>query len=491
MATPPKLLLVNRTSSEVRVAVLEDDRLVELWVERDGHRSAVGNLYLGRVAAILPGTQSAFVSIGFPRDALLHVADLPRPVGPDTPIESRLSVGQSLLVQLRKEPMPGKGARVSARPTLVGRLVVLLPGGEGVAVSRQIVTPEGRARLRAAAERHLPAGFGLIVRTAAVAATLEAVVAGLRELVERWEGIARGSEGAAPGALLHREPDLIARLLRDGYAAGGARIVVDDRALHDACSERLAAAGSAGAAAIEWHQGEPIFDCFEVEREIGRLLRPRVWLPSGGYLVIQPTEALVAIDVNTGKYVGRASPEATALRTNREAASEVARQMRLRDLSGIVVVDFVGMRDEASRREVLELLERDLSRDRARTRVLPISEFGLVELTRQRTRHSLDRAFRRACPTCGGAGRLRNAATSFHELQRAIQRLGAHLEPGRIRIRAHPDLAGLVADRRREVLAGLPDGTSLAVEVVADPRLPFEGFALANLPAHPPGGGSA
>jgi ribonuclease G len=389
-------------------------------------------------------------------------------------------------VQLRKEPLPGKGARVSARPSLAGRLVVLLPGGDGVAVSRQIVDPEGRARLQSAVERHLPSGSGAIVRTVALGATLDAVVADLTALAEAWEGIRRRSESAVPGTLLHAEPGLVARLLRDGYAAGGDRIVVDDRDLFRACVEEAGRAGTAPTAVVEWHEGEPIFDRFKLEREIGRLLRPRVWLPSGGYLVIEPTEALVAIDVNTGKDVGREGPEATALSTNREAASEVARQLRLRDLSGIVVVDFIGMRDEASRREVLDLLERHLAQDRARTRTLPLSEFGLVEITRQRTRHSLDRAFRRTCPTCRGSGRVRNAVTSFHELQRAIRRLAPHLEPGRIRIRAHPELAGVAADQRRAVLEMLPGGRPIEVEILADPRLPLEGFAITNLPQPSP-----
>jgi ribonuclease G len=490
-APVPKTLIVNRISSEIRVAVMERDRLVELWVERGGDRSAVGNLYLGRVAAILPGTQSAFVGIGLRRAALLHFADLPEGADDDTPIESRLEVGQTLLVQLRKEPLPGKGARVSARPSLAGRLVVLLPGEDRVAVSRKIVDPECRKRLQATAARHLPAGFGLIVRTGSVDASPDAIVAEVRRLGETWAEIRRRSESAAPGEMLHREPDLVTRLLRDGYAAGGDRIVVDDHVLFEACVAGVERARLSPAASVEWHQGEPIFDRFGVEREIGRLLRPRVWLPSGGYLVIQPTEALVAIDVNTGKYIGREGPEETALRINREAASEVARQLRLRDLSGIVVVDFIGMRDEVSRRDLLDHLERDLSRDRARTRILPISEFGLVEITRQRTRHGLERVLRTSCPTCRGSGRLRKPVTSFHDLERAIQRLGPHLEPGRIRIRAHPALAGLIADRRRAVMEGLPRGKSIAVEVVADPCLPFDRFAITNLPTALPAPRSA
>ena len=481
----PKLMVVNRTSREVRVAVMEGDRLVELWVERGENRPAVGNIYLGRVASILPGTQSAFISVGFHRNAFLSLADLPGAADDEVPIESRLQVGQRLVVQLRKESLPGKGARVSARPSLAGRLVVLLPDGNGVAVSRQIVDPAARARVQSVAERHLPLGFGLIARTAAVDATPEALLAEVKDLVEIWEEIRRRGESAAPGALLHREPDLVARLVRDGVAAAGDRIVVDDPGIYQACVEAVERSGTAAAAAVEWHQGEPIFDRFEIERDVRRLFRPRVWLPSGGYLVIQPTEALVAIDVNTGKYVGRESREATALRTNQEAATEVARQMRLRDLSGIVVVDLIGMREDASRREVVGLLERELSRDRARTRILPISEFGVVEITRQRTRQPLDRVFRRDCPTCGGSGRVPDPVTSFHDLQRAILRLGPHLEPGRLRIRAHPELAALIADRRPAMQQGLPRGSSIAVEVVADRRLPLESFAIANVPTAP------
>ncbi|MFY9552095.1 MAG: Rne/Rng family ribonuclease, partial [Thermoanaerobaculia bacterium] len=412
-----KELLVNATPPETRVAVLEDGRVVEVMHERRSRQGLVGNVYLGRVHRVLPGIQAAFVSIGLDRDAFLYVedaaphaleleaeeeeeeeegkagaearaeaspADRPR-------IDDLVKEGQEILVQVTKDPMGAKGPRVTSAISLPGRTLVHLPGSREIGVSRRVEDETERARLRAMLEA-IPGEGGWIARTVALGKSAEELAADHSYLSGLWARIARRRESAGPPALLHRELELALRSVRDVASDDVDVIRVDDGATLARMREFLEEAAPRLSRRLELHTGdEPLFARFGVEAEIEDALKSRVTLASGGSLVIHQTEALVAIDVNTGRFVGKDDLEETVFAANLEAAREVARQIRLRDLGGLLVVDFIDMEDPEHRQELFQTFEAELARDRARTRVLQISEFGLIEITRQRSRGNLER----------------------------------------------------------------------------------------------------
>jgi ribonuclease G len=493
-------ICIDRVPGETRVALLEDDQLAEILIERETARGVAGNVYLGRVRNILPGMQAAFVDLGLERDGFLYVEDAGGPTraaedalladeGGDAPevappgaapsrplpaarIEDLVREGQEVVVQVTKDPMARKGARITAHVALPGRLLVFLPGVDHVGVSRRIVDDAERERLRTAvratAERVGAAG-GFIVRTAGAGLAADDFEPDARALAETWSAIGRRRSHAAAPALLHQEAGAIERALRDILRDGVQEIVADSDDVLGEAGEWLARARPADPPRLRLHEDPlPLFEARGVQSQLDRALRPRVWLRSGGSIVINPTEALVAIDVNTGKYVGREGLEETIVRTNLEAVHEIVRQIRLRDLGGIIVIDFIDMREGAHRALVLEAMEQELRRDRARSRMLQISEFGLVEITRQRTRPSLERTLGRPCPTCGG-GTVKSIETLEIEIVReGLRRRWARLE-GRLAVRAHPDTAA--------VLRGRAAGIASAMGVASPERLEFEGAA--------------
>jgi len=379
-----------------------------------------------------------------------------------------------------KDPIAGKGPRVTANLSLPGRTLVYLPGMRGAAVSRRISDEAERERLRQILES-LPAPGGFIARTAAAGCAPEEFEADRRYLTELAAHIGKKGETASAPLLLHRELDLALRVVRDLAGSDVAAIRVDDEATHARLSDFLAAVAPGLLSRLELDRGEPpLFERFGIEAEIERALASRVSLASGGSVVIHQTEALVAIDVNTGKFVGKDALEDTVFQTNLEAIPEIARQIRLRDLGGLLVVDFIDMEDLEHRREVFERFERELARDRVRTRVLQISDFGLVEITRQRSRGNLERTLTRACPDCGGSGRVKTDSTVALELRRALSRHISLYEPGEaIRVRVTPSLAQFVAQEDPDLFADLTGESGPRIELVEDPALPPAAFEIA------------
>ena len=448
-------LIINAGPQETRIALLEDGLPVELFLERSSAPSILGNVYKGRVSNVLPGMQSAFVDLGLDRDAFLYVTDLlPSDRDPGDPeersaegehaggyasgrgpsIESLLQAGQEVLIQVTKEALGSKGPRVSTQIALPGRVLVFLPTGSCRSVSRRITSGEESGRL-AEIVRSLPGTGGFIARTAAAGIDSAALEREARQLRLGWEELRKSADAAPAPSCLHRQAGLVLKVLRDLASSGLERIVVDDEATLRRCRDWVEELLPGTGPAVRGHRGtEGIFEAFGIEREVEKALRRRVWLPSGGFLFIQPTEALVAIDVNTGKYVGERRFEETALKTNLEAAREAVRQIRLRDLGGILVIDFID-------------LEEALKSDRARSRMLQMSDFGLVQITRQRLKKGLEGLLCRSCPTCRGTGRVKNAETVRFQIQRELKKMAPLLERGVV-IRAHPEVAGLMeADR--------------------------------------------
>jgi ribonuclease G len=484
-----KQLLVNATPPETRVALLEDGRVVEVLHERRLRQGLVGNVYLGRVHRVLPGMEAAFVSIGLERDAFLYVEDVLPPaldgIGdgdpaiasserPDRPrIDSLVREGQEFVVQVTKDALAGKGPRVTANLSLPGRTLVYLPGVREIGISRRITDEVERERLRGILES-LPSEGGFIARTAAQGSSIAEFAADQRYLTDLADRIARKADNTSAPAVLHRELDLALRSVRDLVTSEFDAIRVDDEETHSRLTEFLGAVAPLLVYRLElYREPEPLFDAFGVEAEIEKALKSRVPLSSGGSIVIHQTEALVAIDINTGKYVGKEDLEETVFATNLEAIPEVARQIRLRDLGGLLVVDFIDMLDAGHRHEVFERFEAELAKDRARFRMLPVSEFGLIEITRQRSRGNLEKLLTRFCPDCGGSGRVKTDLTVALELRRALLAPPLLFVGGEtVRVRVRPALARFLAEEEPGLLSDVERELSVRVELVPDETLP-------------------
>jgi len=456
-------ILINVTPQETRVAVVGGGAVQELLIERSASRGLVGNIYMGKVARVLPGMQSAFVEIGLPRAAFLHVADIWEQRDAAKPIEKVLAEGQPILVQVVKDPIGTKGARLSTQVSIAGRLLVYLPHDPHIGISQRIEDESGRQALRERLRELLPPDEkgGFIVRTLAESAGEDELRADLDYLRQIWAAIRERSGGCAgtskPQAL-YQDLSLAQRVLRDMASSGTERVVIDSRENF----QKLAAFADAYMpkvrGKIEHYTGErPLFDLYNVETEIERALSRRVELKSGGTLVIDQTEAMTTIDVNTGGFVGSRNFDDTVFKTNLEAAQAIARQLRLRNLGGIIIVDFIDMHSDEHRAAVLDELRRALARDRTRMTVSGFTALGLVEMTRKRTRESLAHVLCEPCPVCEGRGEVKTARTVCYDILREILREARAFHAKEFRVLASQNVIDLLQDEESASLAMLSD----------------------------------
>jgi ribonuclease G len=477
--------LINFTPRETRVALMLQGAVQELHVERAGGRGIVGNIYLGRVVRVLPGMQSAFIEAGLERTAFLHVADiLGEKNGAARPIERLLAEGETVMVQALKDPIGTKGARLSTQISLAGRLLVYLPQEKHIGISQKIEDEAGREALRERIQRLLPideAG-GFIVRTMAENASDEALAADIAYLRRLWQEIRHRARHAQAPALLHHDLTLAQRVLRDLAGPETTRIVVDSRENF----QKLAAFAHEYmpqlAPLLAHYTGErPLFDLYAVEDEIQKALARRVDLKSGGYLIIDQTEALTTIDVNTGAFVGTRNSgnfDDTVFKNNLEAAQTIARQLRLRNLGGIIIVDFIDMECADHRNAVLAELNRALARDHTRITVNGFSQLGLVEMTRKRTRESLEQILCEPCPTCGGRGVVKTVQTVAYEILRELLREARQFEAREMRVLAAPAVIDLFHDEESQALAMLSEFIGRTVSLHAEPSYTQEQYDI-------------
>ena len=456
-------ILINVTPQETRVAVTEQGAVQELHIERDSSRGLVGNIYLGRVCRVLPGMQSAFVEIGLARAAFLHVADIwiaKNGAGEVRPIEKILSEGQTLLVQVVKDPIGSKGARLSTQVSIAGRLLVYLPQDPHIGISQRIEDEVERESLREKLHALIPPGEtgGFIVRTVAEAASQNELAADVEYLITLWKQIQLAAQSAAPQELLYQDLSLATRVLRDLVSDSTERIIVDSRETFGKVQEFAARYTPRALPILEHYTGErPLFDLFGVEEEIERALARRVDLKSGGYVIIDQTEALTTVDVNTGGFVSGRSFDDTIFKTNLEASQSIARQLRLRNLGGIIIVDFIDMDTQEHRDAVLAELRKALSHDRTRVTVNGFSQLGLVEMTRKRTRESLAHVLCEPCPVCLGRGELKAPQTICYEILREILRTERQFNAKEYRILASQKVIDLFLDEESASLTQLGD----------------------------------
>jgi ribonuclease G len=494
-------ILITGSPRETRVAILEDERLVELLVDRPEMRRTVGNIYYGKVEAVLPGIQAAFVDIGTGKSAFLHASDLIEPDEDELDeengngkarsarklpnVQEVLTRGQNLLVQVTKEPIGTKGPRVTAQVSLAGRYLVYLPFASRIGVSRKIDSREERSRLREMMGGHLPKDSGgLIVRTVAEDVTEEQLGRECKSLLAIWKKIKRKATFLRPPALVHREASLTSGIIRDVFSDKVDRLHVDSKHVLSEIRQYLEqVAPDLMDRVTLYEESTPLFDKFDIEAEIRDLFKRRVELPTGGYLIIEPTEALVSIDINTGRYTGKKDPEKTILRTNLEAAREIARQVRLRDLGGIIVIDFIDMETQSNRDKVLHELRSHLARDRARTRAFQVSELGLIEMTRQRVRPSLWDSMTAACTACNGTGRVFRPEVVVRRLERTLRRVAHEQKERRLTIRLHPEVALYLLEQEPHFLKEQGRATGIDLEIRDDPLAALDEFKLVAQPA--------
>ncbi len=493
-------IIINVASNETRIAILEDEKLVEILVERPEKERMVGDIYKGVVSAVLPGMQAAFIDIGQEKSAFLHVSDMvdspeflsmfdddseeePPSKGRggrfQVPIQDMLQKGQDILVQVTKEPISTKGPRVTSEISLAGRFIVLVPNGEKIGVSRKITNWEEKRRLKDLVREFKPSSHGIIIRTVAGGRGEKELLKDLKGLVRLWERIHKSAQKAKAPAIVHKEMGMTSSLIRDLFNDEVTRVVVDSKHEYGQITSYLKSVSPHLRERVALNkEKEPIFDVFGIENEIEKCYDRRVWLKGGGNIVIDHTEAMVVVDVNSAKNVGRDNEEDKALRVNIEAAREVARQVRLRDLGGIIVVDFIDMGISRNRRRVEEEFQGALRRDRSKTHVSQLSEFGVIQMTRQRVRPSLLYTFSEPCTHCGGLGRVQGRDTTVARIERWLRRSRAASLERRLTVRVHPNVYEYLTENKGERFKLMRKATRVWLSVESDPALALDDYRV-------------
>jgi ribonuclease G len=526
-----KDIIINSTANEHRIAILEDGKLAELFAEVPGKDRNVGDIYLGRIAKVMPGIRAAFVDVGLQQDAFLHFSDVGhieeysslfdedededegaeansnernaiqnaekengattgtngmtdiavaerrgrREHRPEPPVN--LQKGQDILVQITKEPVGKKGVRVRSALSLPGRFLVLLPFDGKVGVSKKVSNFKEKRRLRKIVRSLLPEGFGAIIRTVAEGKEEELIKQDLNELVKTWNTIEKGVKAEKAPALIYKDMNTTSSVIRDLFSDAVEHVVVDDKKLFKEIRSYVQWMSPDMVDRIEhYHDREPVFDKYGVEKDIQSLLSKKVWLKSGGYLFIEKTEAMTVIDVNSGRYAAKKEQEQNSLRTNLEASREVTRQLRLRDIGGMVVIDFIDLEDEKNKKKIYDEMKKELRRDRAKVTVLPMTEFGLVQITRQRIRQSIHLSFSEACPTCGGTGLVQSKASTINQIERWIKRFKSESREFRLELHANPTIAEYLAQGTISRMTKIQFKFFVKVRLVPDPNIQMDDF---------------
>lgn len=508
-----KEIIVNACSHETRVAVIENNQVTELFIERKFNKGIAGNIYKGKVTKVLPGMQSAFVDIGLDRDAFLYVGDISenllnieeffddinedeedekkendsstdeemlQPAHTVLQIEDLLKEGQEILVQVSKEPIGTKGPRITAHISLPGRYIVYMPSINHIGISRKIEDEEEKERLKELVESLKTTPGGYIVRTAGVAMGATAFKQDMNFLNSLWKEIVQLAETSKAPSLIYEELGLIQKVIRDVFTDETTLMLIDSDEVYQQALNFIDKLNVTWASRVKLYtKKQPIFYEYDIESQIENALRSKVWLKSGGYIVINQTEALVAIDVNTGRFIGKKSLEDTVFKTNIEAIREIVRQIRLRNLGGIIVIDFIDMEDEVHKNELVERLNEELKNDRSRSNTITISEIGLIAITRKRVKQSLERFLTKTCPTCRGYGRVKSVETLVLQLQREIvSKMTINYNRDMV-VRVHPSIAEYLLDDKYSVISSLKDLYNIRISVKEDANLQLEDYNIA------------
>ncbi|MGW8287058.1 MAG: Rne/Rng family ribonuclease [Desulfobulbales bacterium] len=498
-------LLINATPYEIRIALIEHGNLVEFYQERPVEKGLVGNIYQGRVVRVLPGMQAAFVDLGLERTGFLYVDDVttnnkhledrmmnngcqsccdPDEVLQEAPtaqvnIEDLLTEGQEVMVQICKEPLGTKGARLTCNITLPCRNLVYMPMTDHIGISRKVEDDEDRQRLREEIEKLRPQDAGFIVRTVAESASREDLEADMEFLLHLWGEIKdRASKGSVP-SMVYEDLDITQRAVRDLFTPDIQRVIVDNETTYKRVCNFVETFVPQLRNRISLYENEvPLMDAYGVEVEISRALEKKVWLRSGGYIIIETTEALTVVDVNTGRYVGRKDLEETIFKTNIEAVKEIAYQLRLRNIGGIIIIDFIDMEQESHREDVFNALQEAVKKDKSRSNILKVSEFGLVQMTRKRDRENLSQMMCEPCLYCGGDGLLKSRRTICYEIFRKLSHEGSQMAGSTVTIKVHPSVADLMLKDETLNTEKLEKETNKRFIIVADNEMYLEKYEI-------------
>jgi ribonuclease G len=508
-----KEIIINSTSAQTRVAITEDGNLIDFFVDYPENRRMVGDIYLGRVARVLPGIRAAFIDIGMKHDAFLHFSDIgerthqfQEMLGEDDsdvddeeeedsnnesqsswvrgksndkdqfPVP-KLSKGQDILVQIIKEPVNNKGVRVTSSISLPGRFCVLLPFDNKVGVSKRISDYRERKRLRYLAKSILPDNYGLIIRTVARNQTEDALREDLNNLMESWADIESTAKSETPPSLIYQDLNTTSSVIRDLFSADVSKVFIDSKKLHKQIKNYVQLVQPEAAKKIEnFRSSNSIFDAFNIEEQIKMLMGRKVPLPSGGYLIIEHTEAMVVIDVNSGRYAKSKEQELNSLKTDLEASREIARQLRLRDIGGIIVIDFIDLEDEKNRKKVYDELRKEFRKDRAKVSILPMSDFGLIQITRQRIRQNIMQAMKEICPYCSGTGLLTKHSHVLYDIEDLLKKIKRQTKERSIIIECHSIVAEKLNEGFFKTITKLRLKYQMSLKVHADDTLPLDQF---------------
>jgi ribonuclease G len=541
-----KEIIINETANEIRIAITEDKRLAELYVETPEKERMVGDIYLGKVAKVMPGIRAAFIDLGLKQDAFLHFSDIgsslsdyssligdedgdvdtddsdddespagegsesararqggsatvappaaaavappsahPGRGGRDSKFRDSLpdlKRGQEIIVQITKEPVGKKGVRVTSEVSLPGRFLVLLPFDGKIGISKKMSNFKEKRRLRRIVRSILPPGFGVIVRTVAQEKEEAAIKADLESLIETWREIEKTLKTEAPPTVLYKDMATTSSVIRDLFTDAVERVVVDSKRLNKEIRDYVKMNTPHLLDKIEFYKDrEPIFDAYGIEKEIATCLTRKVWMKSGGYVIIEQTEAMAVIDVNSGRYAAKREQELNSLRTNLEAAREVSRQIRLRDLGGIIVIDFIDLEDERNRKKVYDELRKEFRRDRAKVTILPMTEIGLVQITRQRIRQNILHSFSEPCPVCGGGGLVQSKPSIVNQIERWIKRFKSESGELRLTLTLHPNIAVYLKEGTISRFAKIQFRSRVLIKMIEDPKLPMSEFHFYSL----------
>jgi ribonuclease G len=521
-----KEIIVSATANEIRIAITEDERLAELYVESPEKERMVGDIYLGKVARVMPGIKAAFIDIGMKQDAFLHFSDISSSlneytamiddedkdvdtdedtdedeqdpqVKPQTPVPQKSNVpqdrtgrtpqftipqlkkGQEIIVQVTKEPLGKKGVRVTSEVSLAGRFLVLLPFDGKIGVSKRINNFREKRRLRRIVRTILPEGFGAIIRTVAQVQEENLLRQDLEDLISKWREIEQSVKSETPPALVYKEMSTISSVLRDLFTEDVEKVVVDSKKLYKEIRLYVKWIAPHMVDKVEYYkEKEPIFDAYGVEKELATSLSRKVWLKSGGYIIIEQTEAMVVVDVNSGRYAAKKEQEQNSLKMDLEAAREICRQLRLRDIGGIVVIDFIDLDDERNKKKVYDELKKEFKKDRAKATVLPLTEFGIAQITRQRIRQSILHSFSEPCPVCGGGGLVLSKSSVLNHIERWIRRFKGDTHEYRVKLRVHPSLATYLKEGTISRLTKLMFRFKLVMKIEEDPSIGVDEFQI-------------
>ena len=530
-----KEIIINSTANEHRIAILEDGKTAELFVETPGKARNVGDIYLGKIAKVMPGIRAAFVDIGMSQDAFLHFSDVgsieefntlfdededekeeeaaeaatqttngTAPMNEENGVphsgehaESKdhrhdqqrrrhsqqnipqvnLQKGQEILVQITKEPVGKKGVRVRSAISMPGRFLVLIPFDGKVGVSKKLTNFKEKRRLRKVVRAMLPKGFGAIIRTVADGKTDEMLQQDLDELIKTWQGIEKSVKSEKAPALIYKDMNTTSSVIRDLFQDMVEHVVVDEKKLFKEIRAYVQWVSPDMLNRVEYYrEKEPIFDKYGIEKDIQVLLSKKVWLKSGGYLFLEKTEAMTVIDVNSGRYAAKKEQELNSLRTNLEASREICRQLRLRDIGGLVVVDFIDLEDEKNKKKVYDEMKKELRKDRAKVTVLPMTDFGLVQITRQRIRQSVQLSFSEGCPMCGGTGLVQSKTSTMNQIERWIKRFKTEKREYRLELRVNPVIAEYLSVGTISRLTKLQFKFFVKMKLIPDPALAADEF---------------